>query len=166
MVVYKTTNLINGKIYIGQDSNNNPYYLGSGKLIIKALKAYGRENFKKEILCECLSREELNEKEIFWIKKLNSIDRTIGYNIALGGSGECGYTPKGRIFTEEWKAKISKAKLGHKTSEETKEKLRQFNLGKKLSEEHKAKMRGIRGRQKRFIIQNQNLDQTHQFVSV
>lgn len=161
MVIYKTTNLINGKIYVGQDSNNNPYYLGSGKLIKKALKAYGRENFKKEILCECDTRQQLDEKEKFWIKELNSINNEIGYNLAAGGQSGGGYTPKGRVFTEEWKAKITKAKLGHKTSEATKEKLRQFNLGKKLSEEHKAKMRGIRGRQKRFIIQNQNLDHIH-----
>ena len=49
MVIYCTTNLINGKKYIGSDTNNNPYYLGSGVSIIKAIKKYGRNNFKKEI---------------------------------------------------------------------------------------------------------------------
>lgn len=47
MIIYKTTNLINGKIYIGFDSHNNPEYFGSGKLIKMALKKYGTSNFKK-----------------------------------------------------------------------------------------------------------------------
>lgn len=47
MVIYKTTNLINGKIYIGQDSKDRPNYYGSGKLIHRAIKKYGKENFKK-----------------------------------------------------------------------------------------------------------------------
>ena len=49
MIVYLITNLINGKRYIGMDSKNNPQYLGSGTLILKAIKKYGKENFKKEI---------------------------------------------------------------------------------------------------------------------
>lgn len=85
MVVYKTTNLINGKFYIGQDSKNNPKYLGSGKLLTLALKKYGKHNFKKEIIEECSSQKELNEKEIYWISFYDSIFE--GYNLALGGSG-------------------------------------------------------------------------------
>jgi hypothetical protein len=80
MIIYKTTNLITGKIYVGQDSKNNPNYLGSGKYIWNAIKKYGKENFKKEIICGCNSREELNEKEIYWIKELNSTNLEIGYN--------------------------------------------------------------------------------------
>ena len=49
MIIYKTTNLVNGKIYIGQDSNNNPNYLGSGKLLKYAISKYGIENFKLSI---------------------------------------------------------------------------------------------------------------------
>ena len=45
MVIYKTTNLINGKIYIGKDSNNNEHYIGSGVKLLKAIKKYGRSNF-------------------------------------------------------------------------------------------------------------------------
>ena len=62
MIIYKTTNLTTGKIYVGQDSKNNPNYFGSGKYIFRSIKKYGKENFKKEILCECNSKEELNEK--------------------------------------------------------------------------------------------------------
>ena len=85
MIIYKTTNLINGKYYVGKDEKNNPEYLGSGLLLNKAIKKYGRENFKKEILETCVDRKELNEREIHWIKKLKAV--SIGYNIAEGGSG-------------------------------------------------------------------------------
>ena len=104
MIIYKTTNLINGKIYVGKDSHNNSNYFGSGKYIWNAIKKYGKENFKKEIICECNSKEELNKKEIFWIKELNSKDFKIGYNLTDGGDGGSG--------------------LHHLVSEETREKLR------------------------------------------
>ncbi len=84
MIIYKTTNLINGKIYIGQDSNNNPTYYGSGKLLKIAIKKYGKENFKKEILEECKNEGHLNEREIFWIHNCDSINRKVGYNISDG----------------------------------------------------------------------------------
>ena len=45
-VIYKTTNLITGKIYVGQDSRDNPQYLGSGIILSYAIKKYGKENFK------------------------------------------------------------------------------------------------------------------------
>lgn len=85
MIIYKTTNLINGKIYIGQDRNNNPSYLGSGKSLIKAIKKYGKETFKKEILEECTDNNHLNEREVYWISFYNSRDRKVGYNISEGG---------------------------------------------------------------------------------
>ena len=81
MRIYKTINLINGKIYVGQDYNNRDNYLGSGKIILKAIKKYKKENFKKEILEECNSQEELDEKEKYWILKLDSTNPNIGYNI-------------------------------------------------------------------------------------
>ena len=87
MIIYKTTNLVNGKIYIGQDKNNNQSYLGSGKILHLAFQKYGIENFNKEILEECKSIEELNEREKYWICFYDSTNRIIGYNIALGGNG-------------------------------------------------------------------------------
>jgi len=87
MLIYKTTNQVNGKIYIGQDKYNNPNYLGSGKILHLAFQKYGIENFKKEIIEECESVELLNEREKFWISYYKSTDRGIGYNIALGGNG-------------------------------------------------------------------------------
>lgn len=85
MVIYKTINLANGKFYVGKDSRNLDSYLGSGILLQRAINKYGIENFKKEILEECSSLDELAEREIYWIKKLNAIKE--GYNIAEGGNG-------------------------------------------------------------------------------
>ena len=84
-IIYKTTNLINNKIYVGQDSKNRPNYLGSGKLLKLAIKKYGKKNFRKEIVEECTSVKELDEREIYWIKKLKCTNKTLGYNICLGG---------------------------------------------------------------------------------
>ena len=87
--IYKTTNLINGKIYIGkrQKQEFDKYYLGSGIYLKKAIEKYGKENFSCEIIDECNSIEELNEREIYWIDKLNSRIKSIGYNISKGGDG-------------------------------------------------------------------------------
>jgi len=85
MNIYKTINKINGKVYIGQDTKDRPDYFGSGILIIRALAKYGKDSFDKEILEECCSREDLDDREIYWIKKFNSTDLSIGYNIATGG---------------------------------------------------------------------------------
>lgn len=87
MIIYKTTNTINGKIYVGKDCSNNSKYLGSGSILKSAIKKYGKENFIKEILEECTSPEYLKEREIYWISKLNSRDPLIGYNISPGGDG-------------------------------------------------------------------------------
>jgi group I intron endonuclease len=88
MYIYKITNKINGKIYIGKtekelDSN----YFGSGILIKKSIKKYGRDNFLKEILEECNTMESLNDREKYWINFLDSRNPNIGYNIAPGGEG-------------------------------------------------------------------------------
>lgn len=111
MVIYKTTNLINGKIYIGKNKGNNNWYLGSGKLLLYAIKKYGKENFKKEILEECYSLEHMKEREVFWINKLNSRNRNIGYNIQIGGDGGDNYS---NMSTEQLlavKKKISEGVL-------------------------------------------------------
>jgi group I intron endonuclease len=90
MIIYKITNLINGKIYVGKQlSANGRYknYLGSGKILKQAIIKYGKENFKKEILQECVLKAEWLDAEKFWIEKLNSRDRSVGYNLAVGGDG-------------------------------------------------------------------------------
>jgi len=87
MIVYMTINLINNKKYIGADSKNNPDYLGSGKILKKAIKKYGKENFQKIILEECNSNENLFKKEIKWIELLNATKNKDFYNILSGGQG-------------------------------------------------------------------------------
>jgi hypothetical protein len=86
MVIYMTTNIINNKSYVGKDNTNKPKYMGSGLLLKQAIKKYGIENFKKEILEYCDTITILNEKEIFWIKEKNTISPN-GYNLTPGGSG-------------------------------------------------------------------------------
>ena len=127
MIIYKTTNLINGKIYIGQDTHNNPNYLGSGVLLHLAIKKYGKENFKKEIIDTGYTQDDLNEKEKHWIFFYQSTNKKIGYNLAIGGRGG-GYgmnnpnkeiikkkisdSLKGKEKTKEHCVNISKAKKG------------------------------------------------------
>lgn len=85
-LIYEIKNNINGKSYIGQYSGESfDKYFGSGKLIKSAIKKYGLENFSKIILEECFNKTELNEKEIFWIDKLKTIEN--GYNLTEGGTG-------------------------------------------------------------------------------
>jgi len=86
--VYRVRNLINGKYYIGVHKTGNPDddYLGSGHVINLAIKKYGRENFRKEVLFSFDSHEEAFEKE----KELIYIDE-YSYNISEGGLGNYYY---------------------------------------------------------------------------
>lgn len=87
-LVYKTTNLVNGKIYIGkhETDNLNDGYLGSGNLLKLAIKKYGQENFKREILFECSTKEEMDAKESELVDE-EFLKRNDVYNVKLGGSG-------------------------------------------------------------------------------
>lgn len=89
--IYETTNNINGMKYIGQktyDKNGNwKTYLGSGIYLKRAVDKYGKENFRREILEECPSKETLDEREIYWIKYFDAVNSKNYYNIASGGDG-------------------------------------------------------------------------------
>lgn len=94
--IYLTTNMINGKKYIGQHSiftkngelrKANHTYLGSGVLLKKAIKKYGKENFTREILCFAKDKEELDLLEKEFIKNHNAIKNKDYYNVAEGGEG-------------------------------------------------------------------------------
>lgn len=87
-LIYKTTNLINNKIYIGKHKTDNidDDYLGSGTYFNNAVKKYGRENFQREILFECKSEEEMNQKE-FEIVNQDFVNRSDTYNLKVGGDG-------------------------------------------------------------------------------
>lgn len=144
MYIYKVTNTLNGKIYIGQTHHDNNKYFGSGNLILQALEKYGTHNFSKEYIDEACNQRELDEKEKFWIKELQSQDKKIGYNIADGG-WNC------LTMNEDIKAKISKTlkgkyvgdmafRKGLKLSDEHKKAISVANKGKTLSDEHKQKL--------------------------
>jgi len=131
MVIYKVTNLINNKIYIGQDSKNKQNYFGSGKIIKKAINKYGIQNFKKEILEICSSVDELNQAEKYWIEKLNSTNPDIGYNISFGG--QSGWM-LGLKHSDETKKNYSINRCGKLIGDKN------GMYGKKHSEESKKKM--------------------------
>ena len=68
MYIYKTTNLITNKIYIGKRvyrKKDDDWYLGSGIYLKRSIKKHGRENFKKEILEWCENKEILSTREIY-----------------------------------------------------------------------------------------------------
>lgn len=86
--IYKTTNLVNGLIYVGQHKATKfepNRYIGSGNNIRAAIKEFGKENFKCEFLDAAETLEELNSKEEYWVDKLQSRNPTIGYNVKKGG---------------------------------------------------------------------------------
>lgn len=133
--IYKTTNLINDKIYVGQHKKKffDKNYYGSGSILNKSIKTYGIENFKCEIVDSAETKEELNKKEIYWIDKLNSRNRKIGYNIRKGG--ELGSTFN---HTKEAKEKISlhNAKYWYGKS---RSKITNLKISKKLKNRKRSK---------------------------
>jgi group I intron endonuclease len=104
--VYLTTNLINNKQYVGSHKGEEKdNYFGSGDIIIKSQKKYGKENFKKEILEITETREEAFLLEEKYIRLLQTHASQGGYNISwTGGMGSWGGS-----HSNESKEKISKA---------------------------------------------------------
>lgn len=145
--IYRTTNLINYKIYIGKCErlwNKSLNYLGSGLYLNNAINKYGKENFEKEILFWSDSKKMLSLNEIFFIKFYNSTDRSIGYNIAKGGYG--GWA--GNIY-----------KNGIKLSEEHKRKIKEscknINKGIPKSKEQMLKMVETRRKNGSYIMSDE-----------
>jgi len=153
MIIYKTTNKINGKIYIGKDSKNNSNYLGSGVILQNAIKKYGKENFVKEIIEECKNEQHLDEREIYWINYFSAVDSEKFYNLADGG---CGVSS--RMMYDYWKnhperkMELSEKMSGEnnpfygKTHTEENKQLfadnaRKLHTGKKRSEETKRRIK-------------------------
>lgn len=113
MVIYKITNTIDGKSYVGKTTGDatkrfERHCRPSSRCtkLAAAIKKYGRIHFTLDILDKCTSESELNQKEIYWIEKLNTVKE--GYNLTLGGDGG--------LLSEETKKKISVARLGSKAS--------------------------------------------------
>lgn len=127
--IYITTNLVNGKIYIGQckSSKFKTNYKGSGKILRLAFSKYGWDSFETHLIEWCESKDELNRQEIYWIAKYNSTKHEIGYNLSLGGSGgnlgpewvaSCianhTHATKGRVRSQEERDNVSKGMKEYK----------------------------------------------------
>lgn len=86
--VYKIINKINNKFYIGVHKTNNPMdsYMGSGKIIKKAIKKYGKDNFQKEILFIFETKLEAYSKERELVTEELIKDKNC-YNVNIGGCG-------------------------------------------------------------------------------
>ncbi len=158
-IIYKITNLINNKIYIGQTTagfNRRYSYFGNNDIervykyhkhykdiegyynphLLNAIEKYGFDNFKVDKVFDiAFSKEELDIKEQSWISIYNSFEN--GYNRCEGGKGS-----KGKKHTDEWKENHSNIMKGENNpfygkhhTEETKKKLSKCFKGKTLSEE-------------------------------
>lgn len=112
MIVYITTNLVNGKKYVGMDVNNDKNYLGSGIHIKRAIKKYGKNNFIKEILETCNDREELILCEKKWIEHFDAVNSKKFYNVHEGGIGGDIKKFMDTEKIETWKKNISEGKKG------------------------------------------------------
>lgn len=170
--IYKTTNLIDNKIYIGQHKANNlPLkinYYGSGTYLQRAIKKYGKKNFKVEIINICDSIEELDNMEIIFIKYYtNLLGKDRLYNIQTGGR----QGSKWELTTEEDRKRHSEAikkskqtekykqwykdtkqirskqqskrMLGHKMDNNTKNALYIASKNSKRTEQQKQKMKDV-----------------------
>lgn len=144
-IIYKITNTVNGKIYIGKTVQNikrrfsqhiakakNDQIILKNIRLYSAFRKYGFDKFVIETIDE-VDIKMLNNREQYWISYYDSTNKEIGYNLTGGGDG-------GGIMLECTKKKIieTKRKKGTlKHSEKTKEKISIANKGKPKSEEHK-----------------------------
>ncbi|GJQ43785.1 MAG: hypothetical protein JETCAE03_32830 [Ignavibacteriaceae bacterium] len=167
MEIYKITNKINNKIYIGQtnislkkrlighikDNRKNNYFHN-------AIKKYGQNNFIIEHIEYCQNQQELNEREKYWIKHYKSNNKNFGYNSTDGGqwgavNGKIisksllnSKKYKKSLKSKERSEKISNAlkgttleqRFGKEKADEINAKKRRKMKGKKFTEEHKLKI--------------------------
>ena len=154
IIIYKHTNKINGKIYIGQTSQKlerRSRYNGSGysncKKFYRAIQKYGWENFTHEILLNCGDDNKYADFCEEWcIRAFDSVNN--GYNILPGGQ----HGRRGIKLTEDHKLKISIANKGKKLSKERLEKLINSHF-KYLSDEQKT---SISKRMKEYHMTHEN----------
>ena len=142
--IYETTNLINGKKYIGKHISNkfdNNYY-GYGIGLKRALNKYGKENFKIKILEEVEDLALLSKSETDYIIKINAVKDNNYYNNSYGGEDE-GWSGINKMYKEKpdlWRRnreKSSKSQTGQKRTLETKTKISNSLKGRIFSEEHR-----------------------------
>lgn len=143
-IVYKITNLLNGKCYVGLTTTPLERRMASHRHDAKtasyrsalygAVRKYGWENFRIEVLESAIAIETLGEREAFWIKECNALVPN-GYNLTSGGE-----RPR---HTTEAKKRMSLSHLGKKRgpmSEETKRKIGDANRGRQFSDKQRRRM--------------------------
>lgn len=131
MIIYKITNTINGKIYIGQTHQSliRRFYTHCNRtngctILGPAIKKYGKENFKIEEIDRAETTEELNTKEVYWIEFYNARCKAVGYNVAKGG--------RAKPLSSEAKLKSAEAKTGKTHSVETIEKMKKTQQNRRV----------------------------------
>lgn len=142
--VYVHTNKINGKKYVGMTCQKPEVRWGKNGIgyqkqsyFWNAIQKYGWDGFDHEVLFKDIEYDRACEIEKELIKKYNTTDRECGYNRAIGGDVNCGYTFN---MSEETKAKMSKSKKGVKFTEEHKRKIGESNKGRIMSDESRQKI--------------------------
>lgn len=150
-LLYKTTNVLNGKYYIGchQTVNIDDGYLGSGVLLHRAIRKYGVLNFRREILQEFKTSKEMFEAEAA-IVTLNSISSEHSYNLAPGGNGgsivvNSVGAMNGKHHSAETRRKLSEIGKGRRHSAEVIAKIKANNLRRvsKDPDKFRARMKVI-----------------------
>ena len=136
--IYKITNIINGKLYIGQTKKTIEErfqaHLKNAKnhinrYLYDAMNKYGYNNFIPSLIEEC-EDNLLDEREIYWIAFYNTTDKKFGYNMTIGGGGGDVWT--NNPHKEETSRKISEHNKGkHSIPQELHEKM--INLAKEVN---------------------------------
>lgn len=142
--VYLTTNLINGRMYVGKHHSttyDNKYY-GSGKILLQAIELYGKDNFSNIILYEANTIDELNDNEKRLIAEYRRLYGDLMYNIADGGDG--GNTLSGKSDEE-------KAEFVEKMTKINRERCNTEDFKNKLSVATKKRYESVEERQKQSI---------------
>ena len=158
--IYKITNEVNGKIYIGkhQTKDLNDGYMGSGKHLKRAINKHGLENFTKEILFQFDNETDMNAKEAELVTE-EFVKEDTNYNLCPGGHGGFGYINSTGLNTsgvvnrdyKEISKKVQETRMlrNYVVSDETRIKLSENNWSKNNPELHKKHVSGLHsGKQK------------------
>lgn len=146
MFIYKITNLVNNKLYIGQtrrvcEVRWNEHLNDRGLLLGRAIRKYGKDCFKFELMFSANSQEELDFLEMLVIQITHSCDPYFGYNCREGGNSTS--------FSESSREKMSISQTGKKQSGETRKKrslsMKGKNTGKQSEERRKQNSESHKG---------------------
>ena len=160
-LIYKITNLINGRIYVGlhKTANENDGYMGSGKLLSEDIKRLGIENFVKEIIHRCSSEEEMERLEESIVNE--DFLRGNVYNKMprgkYGSRDRNGLSFEGRHHSEESKAKIGCSSRGRLVSDKTLKKMSDNNFARRFPDKqriHASKAGALGGKAGKGVSRN------------